>query len=97
MESTIDLILKGHFEGLKQNAEAKSGRLKSFDHLLEVMGEAITYLEQQNDDSHAELIAKLKSALADAQPSIYAAVEMKKKPMKKAGRKGASRKHKKAM
>ena len=97
MESTIDLILKGHFEGLKQNVDAKSGRLKSFDILLKVVGEAITHLEKQNDDTHAELIAKLKSALSNVQPGINTSIEMKKKPMKKAGRKENSQKHKKAM
>ncbi|MEP2771850.1 MAG: hypothetical protein ABJH05_06860 [Fulvivirga sp.] len=97
MESTIDLILKGHFHTIKEDVEATTGRNESLKMLCASVEEAINYLKKQNDKESKALINKLSATLHEIIPAYGNAIEMKKKPMKKAGKKNVDQSQKKAM
>jgi len=97
MESTIDLILKGHFHTIKENVDKSNDRSGALNTLCSSVEEAIDYLKKQNDKESKALINKLSAALHEINPAYGNAIEMKKKPMKKAGKKNVDQSQKKAM
>lgn len=97
MESTIDLILKGHFHKLKENIDESTGKRGSLKDLFTFVEEAIAYLKKQNDKESKVLVSKLSTALHEINPAFGNALEMEKKPMKKAGKKKVDQSQKKAM
>lgn len=97
MESTIDLILKGHFHELKDSVNEKSGHTTNLKALCTAVEEAIHHLENNRSKENEALIEKLKIALQQANPAYGTAFVMKKKPMKKAGKKKDTQSQKKAM
>ncbi len=96
MESTIDLILKGHFQELK-NKVNDTGSKEGIKTLIMAVEEAILYLQKNQDKESKALINKLTKALYMVNPTYTMAIEMEKKPMRKAGKKKISAKQKKAM
>lgn len=97
MESTIDLILKGHFHTMKENVDESTGKNESLKMLCARVEEVVSYLKKQNTKEGKILASKLTAALHELNPAYGKAIEMEKKPMKKAGKKKIDQSQKKAM
>lgn len=95
MESTIDLILKGHFENLKEKANSHKITFPSEANLITTLREVADYL-RQNDGKEAksqrDKVLDLLQLLEQNE-----SVQVKRKPMKKAGGKKVKQEDRKAM
>lgn len=92
MGSTVDLILKGHFEELKE----KYGSARNNLQIKELLGDINRYLSQQKDNEAKALQNRLEAVLGGG--DLSADMLKNKMPMQKAGRKSNihSNKNKKA-
>ena len=95
-ESTIDLILKGHFENLKQRANNESIQPVT-DELREVLNEILDYLKGTNDQKSKDLYQRLIEILPALDKNTDNILAAGKKPMKKAGKKKNQGAQKRAM
>lgn len=94
MESTIDLILKGHFETLKERANRQYAGSSTLS-LTDTLTEMADYLSKDDSKKALRLRAKVMDLLQAIEGQMP--MKMEKKPMKKAGGKQSKKQDRKAM
>jgi len=88
MESTVDLILKGHFESLKEKANSQS--LEDKNEIFHLLFDIESYLKNRDDVEAKDLLKRFERL-------NHQNLTFKKKPMKKAtGRQKKSSEKRKA-
>lgn len=95
MESTIDLILKGHFENLKERVNSQKLTLTSEVNLIETLKEVDQYLQVDNGKEAKRLRGKVVDLLHLLEQNE--SMNLKPKPMKKAGGKKEHKQDRKAI
>jgi len=97
MESTIDLILKGHFDTLKERVNNNSVKSQRAEDLKTLLKDVVDYLEQTGDKKAAELRKRLVELMSEDSFSSEVLFDLGKKPMQKAGKKKSTKDQRKAM
>lgn len=95
MESTIDLILKGHFETLKEKANSQKLTSASEANLIATLHEVADYLKNDDEKEAKRLRNKVMNLLYLLEQNE--SIKMQRKPMKKAGGKKGQKQNRKAM
>jgi len=75
MESTVDLILKGHFESLKEKANSNS--MEDKNEIFQLLQDTEYYLKQKEDEEAKDLLKRFEQLNQQN-------LTFRKKPMKKA-------------
>jgi len=97
MESTIDLILKGHFENIKTQINEATTQISDNKGLRQLLKDIASYLENQKSEEALQLLHKLNDQLNIIEEKrLNKALKAKKKPMQRAGKKQKERSNRKA-
>ncbi|MTI19938.1 hypothetical protein E1176_02790 [Fulvivirga sp. RKSG066] len=98
MDSTIDLILKGHFNQLREEINNSPYQETQAEKLAIVLSEISEYLQGREDAKADELRTKLAEFIPQVtEGNAERLLKLAQKPMLKAGRSKAKKQDKKAM